>query len=155
MAIGRAWSEGSWVDAAWETEAWRQGVRGSLSVIDEDDILVAVGTITIKGTLSITEEDDTIAAAGIIINNGFINETDDDDILVAAGFVIQDITGTLNVIDDDDTVVAIGIVDVKFVIDILDLNLTIPKADEDPAEQLKVLIENFTLIQQALRNLGQ
>lgn len=40
-------------------------------------------------------------------------------------------------------------------INILDLNLTIPKADEDPAEQQRILIENITLIQQALRNLGQ
>jgi len=65
------------------------------------------------------------------------------------------VTGTIVVTEENDTGILIGTVVVKFDIDILSLNLTIPKADEDAAEQQRILIENLTLIQQALRNLGQ
>ena len=54
-----------------------------------------------------------------------------------------------------DTMQASGTVEELYLINIKDLNLTIPRADEDPAEQQRILIENFTLIQQALINLGQ
>lgn len=42
---------------------------------------------------------------------------------------------------------------VKYNVDINDLNLTIPLATDDPAEQQKVLIENFILIQRAIKDL--
>ena len=86
---------------------------------------------------------------------GIIDVTEEDDTLTGVGFVVQNPTGIISVVEEDDVLAAVGNVPIKFVIDILDLNLTIPRADEDPAEQQRILIETITLIQQALRNLGQ
>lgn len=58
-------------------------------------------------------------------------------------------------VEQDDSMSASGSVEELYLIDIKNLNLTIPKADEDPAEQQRILIENTALIQQALINLGQ
>jgi len=58
-------------------------------------------------------------------------------------------------IEQDDSLFASGTVGELYLINIKDLNLTIPRADEDPLEQQRILIENITLIKQALINLGQ
>jgi len=58
-------------------------------------------------------------------------------------------------IEQDDSLTASGTVEELYLINIKNLNLTIPRADEDPIEQQRILIENITLIQQALINLGQ
>ena len=86
---------------------------------------------------------------------GILDVTEDDDVLTAAGFIIRDVAGILTAIEDNDISIAEGFVDIKFVVNALDLNLTIPLSSDDLLEQQRILIENFTLIQQALRNLGQ
>lgn len=88
-------------------------------------------------------------------SSGILDTIEDDDLSTAVGLIILDIAGVLVEIEEDDISVAEGIAEIQFVIDILDLDLTIPKADEDPLEQQRILIKNLTLIQQALRNLGQ
>ncbi|HFD32030.1 MAG TPA: hypothetical protein ENJ28_04880 [Gammaproteobacteria bacterium] len=134
MAIGDAWAENSWIDASWASGAWSISITGIVSYNEQNDTLVATGHVTITGSVSVAEISDTLAASG---------------------YILQPVTGTLGVTENPDIAVISGIVPVKFIMDIQDLNLTIPKADEDPAEQQRVLIENLTLIQQALRNLGQ
>lgn len=113
-----------------------------------------VSAVDITGTINVLEEDDTLAAAGVIIINGYINIVEEDDVLTASGLVIQDISGTLSITEDNDILTAEGNVVENFVINVLDLNLTIPRADEDPVEQQRILIENYDIILKALRNLG-
>lgn len=91
----------------------------------------------------------------VTLLTGIIAISEDDDVIAAAGYVAQNLEGIIALAEDDDVVALTGNVPVKFVMDILSLNLTIPKPDDDPSEQQRILIENFTLIQQALRNLGQ
>lgn len=134
MAIGDAWATTSWVDASWASGAWSVTVTGVVSYNEQDDTLVAVGHVAITGSVLVSEINDTLAASG---------------------YILQPVTGTLGIVENPDTTIISGTVPVKFIMDIQDLNLTIPKADEDPAEQQRVLIENLILIQQALRNLGQ
>jgi len=93
--------------------------------------------------------------AWLSIITGIIDIAEEDDIVALTGYVAENLEGIITILEDDDVVAMVGTVPVKFVIDILNLNLTIPKADEDPLEQQRILIENLTLIQQALRNLGQ
>ena len=89
------------------------------------------------------------------IITGIIDILEEDDTVALTGYIAQNLTGIITILEDDDVIAAVGNVPVKFVIDILNLNLTIPRADVDLKEQQRILIENFTLIQQALRNLGQ
>ena len=86
---------------------------------------------------------------------GIIDILEEDDTVALTGYIAQNLEGIISILEDDDVIALVGTVPVKFVIDILNLNLTIPKANEDPLEQQRILIENLTLIQQALRNLGQ
>ena len=113
---------------------------------------MSIGTAWAEGAW-----DDTSWASGawFSVVTGIISVNEEDDTATLIGFVTQNPEGIIFVIEEDDIGSLQGTVEIQFVIDILDLNLTIPKADEDPAEQQRILIENLTLIQQALRNLGQ
>lgn len=68
---------------------------------------------------------------------------------------MADIEGTSSITLDSFSASGEGTAEVQFLTASLDLNLTIPHAVEDPDEQQKILIENFTKLQQLLRNLGQ
>jgi len=93
----------------------------------------------------------------LIVTRGYGNGTLVGDInqVVTRGYIsgTETIVGILDTILENATLVATGTIPIKFDVNVLDINETIPLADIDPEEQQRIIIENIILIKQILQNI--